>query len=519
MGNFRVEFYCFAVMLTFLIFGDNDFAVRFPSALMGALSIPLLYFLTKELYNGDKKIAYLVATLLAVDGYHVYFSRVAWADVSSCFFLLLSSLCFLYGIKGERQIRSRLLLLAVIALSIAFFFKMTAIFMVPVWYFYLSNRYGKGFFSQHLLKPIVLLLFIIGSITIPFNLLVWLYKGSLGSEIKSFVLLRGPRMFNPFYIGGGLSTFFFFLNELSGQVSLIYFFIILAYFFVKIVRSRLNLRKFLFMMDFVDIWFLTFLLILCMIGPGPKYLGNKLFDIYFIITEGVGGYHPQIYVMLIPPMMLLCGSFLANLYREKQNTCVKVVILLITISLPLLGMSYILNYFLFKEPDFVFFRKYDTINHPAWYRDYGFRSLRNFLVKTYGSGQESYLLIVDDDIHTFQWWWYLRGFNFIFMDELVNTLLSNKPLHIYLKGKPYPPYVTDWPEISATYSKVVVILKSNNVPRTRIGPDDPKVDEFEREISSNAKYITTIEVADRKCFFVYEIPANIIYEEISCKKS
>ena len=102
------------------VFGLNDFAVRFPSALFGTLTVLLTYFLVKELFvnrhktvsrgqteedNAHCSLSYvtylplLSAALLAISPWHLQFSRCAHEGSIAVFFTVLGITCLLRASK------------------------------------------------------------------------------------------------------------------------------------------------------------------------------------------------------------------------------------------------------------------------------------------------------------------------------------------------------------------------------------------------------------------------------------
>ena len=53
-GDFKPPVYAYLTILPVKIFGLNEFAVRFPSAILGTLNVLLTYFLTKELFKNSQ---------------------------------------------------------------------------------------------------------------------------------------------------------------------------------------------------------------------------------------------------------------------------------------------------------------------------------------------------------------------------------------------------------------------------------------------------------------------------------
>src|SRR3989344_3529076 len=69
-------------------------AVRLPAALVGVLTILVVFFLASEL-TGSKKIAFWSAFLLAINPWHIQLSRTAFEGGIGVFFFSLGLLFFL----------------------------------------------------------------------------------------------------------------------------------------------------------------------------------------------------------------------------------------------------------------------------------------------------------------------------------------------------------------------------------------------------------------------------------------
>lgn len=83
-----------------LLFGDTSIAgLRFPWALLGWLAVLCTFLLVRELWH-DNRLALLAAFLLAVNHYHLHFSRLGSNQVADTFFMSLTLWLF---VRGERQ--------------------------------------------------------------------------------------------------------------------------------------------------------------------------------------------------------------------------------------------------------------------------------------------------------------------------------------------------------------------------------------------------------------------------------
>ena len=85
--DYKMPVYVYMVAGSMKLFGFGDFAVRFPSALLGTVTVFLTYFLTKELFQ-KKNIALLSSFLLAISPWHIHFSRAGYEANVAVFFIV-----------------------------------------------------------------------------------------------------------------------------------------------------------------------------------------------------------------------------------------------------------------------------------------------------------------------------------------------------------------------------------------------------------------------------------------------
>ncbi|MDP2860140.1 MAG: glycosyltransferase family 39 protein, partial [bacterium] len=83
-GDFKLPVYIYLTALSEKFFGLSEFAVRFPSAMAGVLTIIALYFFVVKLF--DKKTGLLAAFILTVSPWHILLSRPAIeGNLALCF--------------------------------------------------------------------------------------------------------------------------------------------------------------------------------------------------------------------------------------------------------------------------------------------------------------------------------------------------------------------------------------------------------------------------------------------------
>ena len=102
------------------IFGNDEFGWRISAAVIGTLSVVLIYLITKELFK-SVFLSNIAAALMALDGLALVMSRVALLDIFLMFFILLA---FYFLIKND-------LWLSGVAIGLAAATKWSAIFLIP----------------------------------------------------------------------------------------------------------------------------------------------------------------------------------------------------------------------------------------------------------------------------------------------------------------------------------------------------------------------------------------------------
>lgn len=84
-----------------LIFGNSEFILRFLPALFGWLTIPIIYFIGREI-NG-RLCGIIAAGLLTFSTFHIFYSQDARAYTTMLFFFSLAILFYLIALKSESK--------------------------------------------------------------------------------------------------------------------------------------------------------------------------------------------------------------------------------------------------------------------------------------------------------------------------------------------------------------------------------------------------------------------------------
>lgn len=101
VGDYKAPLYIYLTVPVIKVLGLTEFSVRFWPALLGSLSVIVLFFMVKELFN-DRRLALLSSFFLAVSPWHIQFTK-AGADVGvAAFFTLLGIYGFIRGAGGAK---------------------------------------------------------------------------------------------------------------------------------------------------------------------------------------------------------------------------------------------------------------------------------------------------------------------------------------------------------------------------------------------------------------------------------
>lgn len=120
-GDYKAPLFIYLMVPFIKILGLTTFALRFPSALFGSLTVLLVYFLGQELFRKEKNatiLSFLAAFFLAISPWHLQFSRVAFEPNFALFLVVQGVIFFL---KGLRKNSSWLLSLGAIFLALSLY--------------------------------------------------------------------------------------------------------------------------------------------------------------------------------------------------------------------------------------------------------------------------------------------------------------------------------------------------------------------------------------------------------------
>ncbi len=109
-GDYKMPVYIYSTSLSMSVFGKNEFAVRFPSAFFGVLTVLLVYLLVKKVLSIEnefssiksERLALLSAFLIGISSWHIHFSRGGFETNQAMFLFLLALYLALSYLKNKK---------------------------------------------------------------------------------------------------------------------------------------------------------------------------------------------------------------------------------------------------------------------------------------------------------------------------------------------------------------------------------------------------------------------------------
>ena len=100
-GDYKNPVPIYLMVPSIALFGLNEFSVRFPTALIATLSIPLFFLLFMEI-SGSQIISLVATLFLTISPWHIYYSRYVSDHLIATFLVVLGVLCLLKMLKTGR---------------------------------------------------------------------------------------------------------------------------------------------------------------------------------------------------------------------------------------------------------------------------------------------------------------------------------------------------------------------------------------------------------------------------------
>ena len=273
--------------LSMRMFGDNNFGFRLPSAILGIISVYLLYLIGKFLYS--ENIGLFSAAIFGLTVNHLYISRVGMQEAYVIFIILLAIYFFIKSLQNPKY------LIAVgIIIGLGLLIKYTVFILVLIFLTYLLF-FKRQYFKNKNFWAAIILAILIFSPSIIYNLTLYKNFGHFDFQI-CHILNKCPEAWKNApgkEIGTPLERIQNFIPRLINSNSWIFltlaFFSLIAFLVSLFKNTKENLIKnnlLLFIICYL-------LLLLILIGPSYRFL-----------------------TMLTPFLALSIGLFLQSLLQK-----------------------------------------------------------------------------------------------------------------------------------------------------------------------------------------------------------
>ncbi len=174
-GDYKPGLYIYLTVPSVAVFGLNEFAVRFPSALAGVIAVWLIYLIVRLLFTKNKRLAMISAFIMAVTPWSIHFSRGAWeANVS-----LSLTLAGIYFFLKSLQ-KPKLLILSSLSFSLTLLTYHGAGLSTGIVILILLLLYWKKMFR---FKRIILALSVAAGLLISLPVILSLFRGQIGGFV------------------------------------------------------------------------------------------------------------------------------------------------------------------------------------------------------------------------------------------------------------------------------------------------------------------------------------------------
>ncbi len=237
-GDYRPTGIFYTTIPSLVIFGKSNFAVRFPSAFFGALTIFPIYFLALTTTK-KKSIALIAALVLAIIPWDVTTSRATSEVVISCF-LILTSLAFVT--KKPK--------LSFVLLSASFLFYHSARVMGPLlmitWMSYLLSQKKINFSKKLVLGFLATSLFSLVLLLSPSGLSRY-NQVKLASPNLRNIIIQYTSYFDPNFLIGDIAKPFRYTTGNVGIVSIPIFlcFLLGIFYIIKTNKDKILILLFI----------------------------------------------------------------------------------------------------------------------------------------------------------------------------------------------------------------------------------------------------------------------------------
>lgn len=234
-GDWKHPVYIYLTTISVDIFGLTPFAVRFPSALFGFLSVIIFYFFVKKLTSNDNLS--LVSTLLfAINPWSIHYNRAAFEVSVSLFLFLLGGLLLICSFDRKKSLFFTLgVVMFVINIYTYNLTRLLSPILLLVFLLYYKNKLSKLPKTGYIITAVVSLILLIpflstffsgGGVSSASGTLIF-SSAAVKAPILEFrsYLIGLPAIFSKVFFNTDVSIFWKYINNVASYFSIPFFFI------------------------------------------------------------------------------------------------------------------------------------------------------------------------------------------------------------------------------------------------------------------------------------------------------
>lgn len=150
--NFQIHQFITSLFLE--KFGISEYYARLPTALMGVLSVFLVYIIARQLFN--RRMALLSSLFVGINGYSLHFNRQINLDTPLVFFMILSVMFIVEWRKTRSQWYFYLFLISIILSAMSKVIIIVPLAIAIFVYLYVEKDYENGL--KMLFKPLSIII-------------------------------------------------------------------------------------------------------------------------------------------------------------------------------------------------------------------------------------------------------------------------------------------------------------------------------------------------------------------------
>lgn len=153
-GDYRPTGIFYMTVPSLAVFGTNEFAVRFPAALDGALMVFPLYLLVVQLTK-NKRLALMASALLAISPWQIEVSRATSEAVMAAFLTLFALYFFIKAIR-EKEVKAKNYIVSLLFVLASYFFYHSTRLITPLFFLITAAYFWTETADKKIRKMIIM---------------------------------------------------------------------------------------------------------------------------------------------------------------------------------------------------------------------------------------------------------------------------------------------------------------------------------------------------------------------------